>query len=69
MEYTKDMILGVRYSDVHGVVKNRATKWTSRVLQAIRNHKIITATVLSAVVFISIDVVLITNFFRVLSLV
>lgn len=66
MEYTKDMILGVHYNDVNRVTKN---KGTSRVLQAIRAHKIITATVLSAVVFISIDVVLITNFFRVLSLV
>lgn len=66
MEYTKDMILGVRYNEVNRATKN---KGTSRVLQAIRDHKIITATVLSAVVFISIDVVLITNFFRVLSLV
>lgn len=66
MEYTKDMILGVRYNEVNRATKN---KGKSRVLQAIRDHKIITATVLSAVVFISIDVVLITNFFRVLSLV
>lgn len=65
MEYTKDVILGVRYEDGY---KLKSGRWTSSLINAIKNHKIITMAVISAVVFISIDVVLVTNFFRVLSL-
>ena len=69
MEHTKDMILEVHYGEVHNEMKTDGRRWTSRVLQTIRRHKIITTTILSAVVFISIDAVLITNFFRILTLV
>lgn len=65
MEYTKDMILGVRYEKGYN---ERKKGWTSSIANAIKNHKIMTMTVVSAVVFISIDVVLVTNFFRILSL-
>jgi hypothetical protein len=67
MEYTKDMILTVRYGEVHNTLENVKNGRTSKILKAIKAHKIVTTTVLSAVVFISIDVILITNFFRILS--
>ena len=69
MEYTKDMILERRYNEVHKVVRAGGTSWKSRALKMVRSHKIATATVISAVIFVSIDMVLITNFIHILSLV
>lgn len=69
MEYTKDMILQVRYGEINRAAKNKKMKWTSRFLEGIQNHKIITAAVVSAVGFISIDVMLIITFIHILSLV
>lgn len=65
MEYTKDIIFKVHYDDVHK--KSVKGKWTSRVLQGVNKHKLIITTVFSAIVFICIDIVLITNFFRILT--
>ena len=67
MEYTKDIIFGVRYDEVSNTLKSVKPKRTSRLFKTIKKHKLIVATVLSAIVFICIDVVLITNFFRILT--
>lgn len=69
MEYTKDMILGGHYGEVHKVVKSKGTSWKYRLLKIIKTHKIATTAVISAIVFISIDIVLISNFVQILSLV
>lgn len=65
MEYTKDIIFKVHYGDVPK--KSTEGKWTSRFLQGVKRHKLIITTVFSAIVFICIDIVLITNFFRILT--
>ncbi len=67
MEYTKDMIFQVHYDEVNNVL-TRGKKRTSSFVQLIKRHKFITTAVLSAIVFISIDVVLVTNFFRILTI-
>lgn len=67
MEYTKDIIFGVRYDEVSNTLKSVKPKRTSRLFKTIKRHKLIVATVLSAIVFICIDVVLITNLFRILT--
>ena len=69
MEYTKDMILQVRYGEVNRTLKHKKQKRTSRLLETLQKHRMITATVISAILFISIDMVLITNFIHILSLV
>lgn len=69
MEYTKDVILGRHYGEVHKVVRSKGTSWKYRLLKIVKAHKIATTAVVSAVVFVSIDVVLITNFIHILSLV
>lgn len=65
MEYTKDVIFNVQYD------KNEIRKhgWTSRMLNVIRGHKVITATVFSAFAFIAIDIVLLSNFFKILTII
>ena len=67
MEYTKDIIFGVRYDEVHNTLKTVKPKRTSRFLQLVKRHKFVIVTVLSAMAFICIDAVLITNFFRILT--
>ena len=69
MEYTKDVILGVQYGEVHKVAIPRGKSWKSKLLKAIKTHKIVTTAVVSAIVFVSIDVILVTNFIHILSLV
>lgn len=69
MEYTKDMILQVRYGEINRTLKNKKEKRTSKFLEGIQKHKLITTVVISAVIFISIDAILITNFVHILSLV
>lgn len=69
MEYTKDVVLGKHYKEVHQVVITKGISWQSRLLKTIRMHKIATTAVISAIIFVSIDVVLITNFIHILSLV
>lgn len=69
MEYTKDMILQVRYGEVNRTFKNKKEKRTSKFLKGIQKHKLITTAVVSAIVFISIDMVLVSNFVRILSVV
>lgn len=68
MEYTKDVILGVRYGEINRTLKNKKEKRTSKLLEGIQKHKILTAAVVSAIVFISIDMILVSNFVRILTL-
>lgn len=67
MEYTKDMIFSVSYDEVNNVLTNEK-KRTSIFFEGIRKHKIMVASVLSLIVFIAIDVALITNFLKILAM-
>ena len=69
MEYTKDMILQVRYGEAAHNLGSKKKGWTSRALEKVRNHKWITTAILSAIVFISIDMVLVSNFVHILNIV
>ncbi len=69
MEYTKDMILQVRYGEINRTLKAKKAKRTSKLLERIQKHRLITAIVISAIMFISIDMVLVSNFIRILNLV
>ena len=67
MEYTKDMILQVRYGEINRTLKNKKEKRTSKFLEGIQKHKLMTTAVISAIIFISIDMILVSNFVRILS--
>lgn len=67
MEYTKDMIFNVCYSEVHNVKKEK--KRTSKIWKAVKKHKIMTMITFAAIIFISIDAVLVTNFFKILTVI
>lgn len=67
MEYTKDVIFNVRYDEVHNVIKTGGNKKVNKVFQTLKRHKVMTMTTLAAIIFIGIDAVLVTNFFRILT--
>ncbi len=67
MEYTKDMILIVHYGEVNCKVNNLKKRWTSKVIQRLKKHKLAVSTIALVSVFISIDVILIMNFFNILA--
>ena len=69
MEYTKDMILQVHYGEVAHSLGSKKKGWTSRALEKVRKHKLITTAILSGIVFISIDMVLVSNFVHILNVV
>ena len=65
MEYTKDIILDIRYKREFGIAKLKT--WTSKFAKAILNNKVmvVTLTILSTLMII--DIVLINSFLEVLS--
>lgn len=67
MEYTNDMVFSVSYGEVNSLPNDK--KRTSKFLQIIKKHKIMVTALFSLIVFISIDVVLITNFFKILTMI
>ncbi len=69
MEYTKDMILQVRYGEINQAKNSKMKGWISRALDKIGRHKFITTAILSAVVFIGIDMVLVMNFVHILNMI
>ncbi len=66
MEYTKDLILDVRYGEVkrRKAFKSRTSKITAKLIK----HKIVTASVFIAGILIAIDVLLVMNFVQILEI-
>lgn len=64
MEYTKDLILNVHYDEVKNTISFK--RRTSSLIDKIKKHKIISATIVVATAFILIDSVLILNFMNIL---
>lgn len=69
MEYTKDLILNIRYDESSNTLHLNASKWTSKLLKKFKKHRL--AMVLSAifVLFTITDIVLITNFMHILTVI
>lgn len=66
MEYTKDLIFNVHYDEVHQTIGLKKNKWTSRMIEKIKQHKMMTGAVLTVIFFMMIDGILIMNFVNLL---
>lgn len=62
MEYTKDLIFNVRYNEVKNTIEVNKNKWTSRLINKIKKHKIITVFISMATILTLIDAILMANF-------
>ncbi len=69
MEYTKDLILNIRYDESSNTLHLNASKWTSKLLKKFKKHKMIATISAIFIMFTIIDIVLITNFMQILAII
>ena len=67
MEYTKDLILNIRYDESSNTLHFKAPKWTSKLIQKIKKHKLVVNICVTFIIFVVIDVMLIMNFMHILA--
>ena len=67
MEYTKDLILNIRYDESSNTLNLGSLKWTSKLIQKIKKHKLAVTTCAIFLTFVVADVMLVTNFMRILT--
>lgn len=67
MEYTKDLILNIRYDESSNTLRLKTPKWTSKLIQEIKKHKLVVTTLAIFLIFVVIDVMLVTNFMHILT--
>lgn len=65
MEYTKDIVLDVKYKSEMGVSKLKT--WTSNVLKYGKENQIIFHIISILILLISIDLILVSSFLQLLS--
>ena len=66
MEYTKDLILNIRYDESSNTLHFKAPKWTSNLIQKIKKHKLAVTTCAIFLTFVVADIMLVTNFIHIL---
>ena len=62
MEYTKDVIFNVHYSENVNKFKIGKGKWTSKLVKIYKSNKFIIATLLLTTVLIILDLWMVSNF-------
>lgn len=67
MEYTKDLILNIRYDESSNTLHFKAPKWTRNLIQKIKKHKLAVTTCAIFLTFVVADVMLVTNFMHILT--
>ena len=67
MEYTKDLILNVRYDETGSKFKIRHNDWTNSLVKKIKINKTFIAGLIGLLMFVLIDGVLLINFIHVLA--
>lgn len=66
MEYAKDEIFQIRYNTTLDRLEMKPKRWTSRIKNKMKQHKLLTATLMAFVLFSIINVVMIYNFVNIL---
>ena len=67
MEYTKDLILNIRYDESSNTLRLKEPKWTSKLIQKIKKQKLVVTTLAIFLTFVVMDVMLVTNFMHILN--
>ena len=67
MEYTKDLILNIRYDESSNTLNLGSLKWTSRFIQKIKKHKLAVTACAIFLTFVVMDVMLVTNLMHILA--
>lgn len=65
-EYAKDEVFQVKYYTPLNRLEGEKKSWTSRCIQKIKNHKLLTTSVITFLMFAFLNVIMIFNFVRIL---
>lgn len=66
MEYAKDEIFQIKYNTKLNRLEMGKESWTSRVTKKIRNHKLLTTTMIAFFIFATLNMVMIYSFMKIL---
>lgn len=66
MEYAKDEVFQVKYSTGLNRIKRKDETWTSRLVSGIKKHKLLTTIMLALLMFATINLIMISNFIKLL---
>lgn len=66
MEYSKDEIFQIRYNTNLDRLQIGGKRWTKRLLQTIKRHKLMTVTVIAFIIFSILNVAMIFTFINIL---
>ena len=67
MEYTKDVFFKIRYNSDLNKLKIEKERWTSRLTKTIKNHKLLTTTIVAFFMFSTLNMIMIYSFMKVLT--
>ena len=67
MEYTKDVFFKIRYNSDLNKLQIEKERWTSRLTKTIKNHKLLTTTIVAFFMFSTLNMIMIYSFMKVLT--
>ena len=67
MEYTKDVFLKIKYNSDLNKLQIEKERWTSRLTKTIKNHKLLTTTIVAFFMFSTLNIIMIYSFMKVLT--
>ena len=67
MEYTKDVFFKIRYNSDLNKLQIEKERWTSRLTKTIKNHKLLTTTIVAFFMFSTLNIIMIYSFMKVLT--
>ena len=68
MEYTKDILLNISYSDDTQIVKIKKEKLFRRIFNVIYENKLITVILMLTILLVAMDLIFVMNFINILSI-
>lgn len=66
MEYAKDEIFKIRYNTNLNRLQIGEEKWTSKLFEKIKKHKLLTTAIIAFVMFSTLNIVMIYSFMKIL---
>lgn len=66
MEYAKDEIFQIKYNTKLNRLEMEKENWTNKFAKKMRNHKLLTTTIIAFFMFATLNMVMIYSFIRIL---
>ena len=66
MEYTNNRIFNIKYSKEENKLKFEQKKWTSQILNSLKNNKWLITTLMAFLMFSTVNLIMINKFIEIL---